>query len=325
MPKPHRMQIAGGLINREHLVGRIGDLGHVGGNDGVGREGLADHLKHPPQHRVQVVVSCLQFALQPHHLVAAFGKRRRRHPAKSGGNRFKRCSGIGQNGQMRHMGAGERGRIDIDADELSRKGERLVPQIGLRDFRARRQHHVGLLHDLARGRVGQRRPGAKRVVRGHRPLGGDSGEDDGAGCLGDAGDGFARWRAPPPTMMAGRWADLSRAMPRRCVVDGLAAGRQGPRRPAVAGRHIQHVDRHLDIARARALAGKPGKGLGHQVAHVTRRVGCGSALGDGRCGALLVDHLVQPAAPLGGVLDIEAAGDHQQRHRVRNRPGRSAS
>src|SRR5260221_567185 len=75
---------------------------------------------------------------------------------------------IGEYSDLGGMGPGERGGIDVDADEVLLDDEIGSPEIGLREFRAHAQNGIGRGYQLLGFGAGE------AIAHGERMIGGDS-------------------------------------------------------------------------------------------------------------------------------------------------------
>ncbi len=128
-------------------IGRIGDLGHVGGDHAVVGKGGAQRiqdlevflLQRRPFRGAGRSHGCDHFGIR----VRALGDRR--------GERAQRRAGVGQQAHIGPVIARQRAGIEIDADQLSPDGKPGRPMIGFGKLSAHRDHQIGLAQKFLRG------------------------------------------------------------------------------------------------------------------------------------------------------------------------------
>ena len=312
------MQPAARRSAGERVVAGIGQLGHVGADESIGRQRGGDPVEDRLVQRLQRRVCRADLRAQARHPrggrrgVAGLLRQARQQ-------RLKGLPGIAPERYGRGIEVVELARVDIDADQFAGQRQAFAPEVGVGHLGAHRQHQIGLGDHLPARRYAQAGPGVERRVRRQQALAGDAGEQRRGQALAQRGKRIAgrqRAAAGDEHWSPGR----SQALRRRPQCLGARhtttrAARHGSA-PVMGHRRGKHVERDRDMHRARTLAVEHRVGPGDQFGQLFRAQGQGGEGSDRRGHGTLVLGLVQAAPALAQAGAVVDAGNHQQRHRV---------
>jgi len=234
-------------------------------------------------------------------------------------DRAQRAARVAPDGHVGAVVIRELGRVDIDADQQPAQGQfHQVEKIGLGDFRAHRQHDVGVGDQRLDGAVWKRRTKIRRMAFGKDSLARRSGDawaiqrvDEtvklGAGmpraAAGDD-DGPSRHGEQPDSRL-----DL--------LVGGLGQGyRLGKARCRQRGHFAQHVQGNFEISGPRPAGAQRRQTRPEMIAHVLgARRGASHAENAGGQRPLVLQ-FVQHTPLLAQRRPYGRTCHHQKRHRV---------
>ena len=109
------------------------------------------------------------------------------------GDGGERRRGVGEDRHLGRVGAGEIGRIEVDADQAPQDAHARIPQVGLGNLAADGEDDVGLAEQLLHRHLRHAAAEIERMAFRHDALAGDGGDDDGAEGLGDGERGGSRF------------------------------------------------------------------------------------------------------------------------------------